>query len=48
VIPADLGNELHVIDIGKNGKLKERQKPVKIPVPVGTNPWGIAVVPHHG
>ena len=48
VIPAEFGNELHVIDIGKNGKLKERQKPVKIPVPVGTNPWGIVVVPHHG
>jgi DNA-binding beta-propeller fold protein YncE len=47
-LPPDVGNELHVIDIGKNGKLEERQEPVKIPVPTGTNPWGIAVVPHHG
>jgi DNA-binding beta-propeller fold protein YncE len=45
-IPEDLGNELHVLNIARNGKLSEPQDPVKIPVPVGTNPWGIAVVPH--
>jgi 6-phosphogluconolactonase (cycloisomerase 2 family) len=45
-IPANQGNELHSLKIGKDGKLSEPNAPVKIPVPTGTNPWGISVVPH--
>jgi 6-phosphogluconolactonase (cycloisomerase 2 family) len=45
-IPPGKGNTLHSFSIGADGKLKElRSSPVPIPVPLGTNPWGLAVVP---
>jgi hypothetical protein len=43
------GNDLHALRIGPGGRLREeRSSPVKIPVPVGTNPIGLAVVPARG
>ena len=46
-IPAGKGNQLHALRIGPNGLLtEERSSPVKIPVPVGTNPIGLAIVPN--
>src|SRR4051812_7726448 len=45
-VPAGEGNELHTLAIGRDGRLSEKRSPVPIPVPVGTNPWGIAVAPH--
>ncbi len=50
-IPPGRGNQLHALRIGPDGRLtEERSSPVKIPVPVGTNPIGLAIVPeqHHG
>ncbi len=45
-IPPGRGNDLHALRIGAGGRLtEERASPVKIPVPVGTNPIGLAVVP---
>ena len=45
-IPAGKGNQLHALRIGPGGLLtEERSSPVKIPVPVGTNPVGLAIVP---
>ncbi len=45
-IPPGKGNTLHSFAIGADGKLKELpSSPVPIPVPLGTNPWGLAVVP---
>jgi 6-phosphogluconolactonase (cycloisomerase 2 family) len=45
-VPAGQGNELHTLAIGRDGRLSEPDySPVPIPVPTGTNPWGIAVVP---
>ena len=45
-IPAGRGNQLHALRIGPDGRLtEERASPVKIPVPVGTNPIGLAIVP---
>ncbi len=45
-IPAGRGNQLHALRIGANGRLtEERSSPVNIPVPVGTNPIGLAIVP---
>jgi 6-phosphogluconolactonase (cycloisomerase 2 family) len=45
-IPAGRGNQLHALRIGASGRLTEEQSsPVKIPVPVGTNPIGLAIVP---
>lgn len=45
-IPAGRGNTLHSFAIGGDGKLSELpSSPVQIPVPLGTNPWGMAVVP---
>ncbi len=45
-IPAGRGNQLHALRIGAGGRLtEERSSPVKIPVPVGTNPIGLAVAP---
>jgi 6-phosphogluconolactonase (cycloisomerase 2 family) len=49
-IPPGRGNQLHALRIGPTGRLtEERSSPVKIPVPVGTNPIGLAIVParHH-
>lgn len=44
-IPAGRGNQLHALRIGPTGRLtEERSSPVKIPVPVGTNPIGLAIV----
>ncbi len=46
-IPAGKGNQLHALRIGPNGLLtEERSSPVKIPVPVGTNPIGLAIAPN--
>ena len=46
-IPAGEGNQLHALRIGPGGLLtEERSSPVKIPVPVGTNPVGLAIVPN--
>jgi DNA-binding beta-propeller fold protein YncE len=48
-IPAGKGNQLHALRIGPNGLLtEERSSPVKIPVPTGTNPIGLAIVPARG
>ena len=45
-IPAGQGNQLHALRIGADGKLtEERTSPIDIPVPVGTNPIGLAIVP---
>jgi hypothetical protein len=45
-LPPGKGNTLHSFSIGADGKLKELgSSPVPIPVPLGTNPWGMAVVP---
>jgi len=45
-IPPGKGNTLHSFSIGADGKLKElSSSPVPIPVPLGTNPWGLVVVP---
>ena len=45
-IPRGQGNDLHALRIGAGGRLtEERSSPVKIPVPVATNPIGLAVVP---
>jgi len=45
-IPAGRGNQLHVLRITADGRLtEERASPVNIPVPVGTNPIGLAIVP---
>lgn len=45
-IPPGRGNQLHALRIGPDGRLtEERASPVNIPVPVGTNPIGLAVVP---
>jgi len=45
-IPAGEGNQLHALRIGADGLLtEERSSPVKIPVPVGTNPVGLVIVP---
>ena len=44
-IPRRRGNDLHALRIGAGGRLtEERSSPVKIPVPIGTNPIGLAVV----
>lgn len=45
-IPAGQGNQLHTLRIAADGRLtEEHSSPVAIPVPVGTNPVGLAVVP---
>jgi hypothetical protein len=45
-IPAGRGNQLHALRIAWDGRLtEERSSPVNIPVPVGTNPIGLAIVP---
>ncbi|MHB8695392.1 MAG: lactonase family protein [Solirubrobacteraceae bacterium] len=45
-IPAGEGNQIHTLRILPNGKLNEEpSSPLKIPVPIGTNPIGLAVVP---
>jgi hypothetical protein len=45
-IPAGQGNDLHALRVAPDGRLsEERSSPVKIPVRVGTNPIGLAVVP---
>jgi hypothetical protein len=45
-IPPGRGNQLHALRIAPDGHLaEEHSSPVKIPVPVGTNPIGLAVVP---
>jgi len=45
-IPPGRGNQLHALRIAPDGRLtEERSSPVNIPVPVGTNPIGLAIVP---
>lgn len=45
-VPPGKGNTLHSFAIGADGKLSELpSSPVPIPVPLGTNPWGLAIVP---
>ncbi len=45
-IPPGRGNQLHALRIGADGRLtEERSSPVKIPVRIGTNPIGLAIVP---
>lgn len=45
-IPPGRGNQLHALRIAPSGHLTEEpSSPVKIPVPVGTNPIGLAIVP---
>src|SRR4051794_24632957 len=45
-VPPGRGNTLHSFAIAADGKLKELpSSPVPIPVPLNTNPWGMAVVP---
>jgi 6-phosphogluconolactonase (cycloisomerase 2 family) len=45
-IPAGKGNQLHALQIGRGGRLTEEpSSPIKIPVAVGTNPIGLAIVP---
>jgi 6-phosphogluconolactonase (cycloisomerase 2 family) len=45
-VPPGRGNTLHSLAIGADGRLKElASSPVPIPVPLNTNPWGMAVVP---
>jgi DNA-binding beta-propeller fold protein YncE len=45
-IPPGRGNQLHALRIGPDGRLTEEDSsPVNIPVPVGTNPIGLAIVP---
>jgi 6-phosphogluconolactonase (cycloisomerase 2 family) len=47
--PPRRSNALHALRIGPGGRLtEERSSPVKIPVPVGMNPIGLAVVPLNG
>ncbi|MEA2391581.1 MAG: hypothetical protein QOK31_1690 [Solirubrobacteraceae bacterium] len=47
-VPPGQGNELHALRVEQNGHLKEfASSPVKIPVPRGTNPYGLAIVPQH-
>jgi 6-phosphogluconolactonase (cycloisomerase 2 family) len=45
-VPPGEGNTLHSFRIDADGKLSELpDSPVPVPVPLGTNPWGMAVVP---
>jgi 6-phosphogluconolactonase (cycloisomerase 2 family) len=45
-IPPGRGNQLHALRIAVDGRLtEERSSPINIPVPVGTNPVGLAIVP---
>jgi hypothetical protein len=45
-IPPGRGNQLHALRISPDGRLtEERSSPINIPVPVGTNPIGLAIVP---
>lgn len=45
-IPPGQGNQLHLLRIDRRGLLAESpSSPVAIPVPIGTNPIGLAVVP---
>jgi 6-phosphogluconolactonase (cycloisomerase 2 family) len=45
-IPPGRGNQLHALRVAPDGRLtEERSSPVNIPVPVGTNPIGLAIVP---
>lgn len=45
-IPPGRGNQLHALRIAADGRLtEERSSPVNIPVPIGTNPIGLAIVP---
>jgi 6-phosphogluconolactonase (cycloisomerase 2 family) len=45
-IPPGQGNTLHSFRIAPDGRLSELpSSPVPIPVPLNTNPWGMAIVP---
>jgi len=46
-IPPGRGNQLHALRIAADGRLtEERASPINIPVPIGTNPVGLAIVPN--
>jgi len=48
-IPAGQGNTLHVLQVRADGTLAEpAASPTAIPVPVGVNPLGLAIVPGRG
>ena len=45
-VPPGRGNTLHSFAIGSDGRLTELpSSPVPVPVPLNTNPWGMAIVP---
>jgi 6-phosphogluconolactonase (cycloisomerase 2 family) len=45
-IPPGRGNTLHSFGIASDGRLTElASSPVPIPVPLNTNPWGMAIAP---
>ena len=45
-IPPGRGNQVHALRIAEDGRLtEEASSPVNIPVPVGTNPVGLVIVP---
>lgn len=47
LVPAGQGNELHTLAINSDGTLSEEAfSPVPIPVPLNTNPIGLAVIGH--
>ncbi|MEA2170028.1 MAG: hypothetical protein QOF76_3328, partial [Solirubrobacteraceae bacterium] len=47
LVPAGQGQLLHSLSVASDGKLAERpDSPVTLPVALGTNPFGLAVVPH--
>jgi hypothetical protein len=47
LVPAGQGQLLHSLIVAPDGKLTERpDSPVTLPVALGTNPFGLAVVPH--
>jgi hypothetical protein len=47
LVPAGQGQLLHSLSVAPDGKLTERpDSPVTLPVALGTNPFGLAVVAH--
>jgi hypothetical protein len=47
LVPKGSGNPIHVLAVGPTGKLAELDtSPVPLPVPLNTNPIGLALVPH--
>ena len=42
-IPEGQGNALHIFNIAPDGTLTEKQSPIQLNVPVGSQPQGVAV-----